>query len=67
MANLAKTPRQSRYQSGVHYDLAEFIAAYNLTPPEARDLFARFGPSKRELDLLMKAKRAWEDGKKFRQ
>ncbi|MET4691089.1 hypothetical protein AB7M37_004726 [Sinorhizobium fredii] len=49
MSNLAKTPRQSRYQSGVHYDLAGFMAAYNLSPPEARDLFARFGPSKCEL------------------
>ena len=33
-----------------------FRAAYGLTGEEAKRLFDKFGPSKRELDLLMRAR-----------
>ncbi|WP_077966453.1 hypothetical protein [Ensifer adhaerens] len=37
-----------------HYDLAEFIARYGLTPMEARDIFVRFGPTRSNLDQHMR-------------
>ncbi len=40
-----------------HYDLAEFIAMYGLTPLDAREIFARIGPARSDLDRYMKAHR----------
>jgi hypothetical protein len=34
-----------------------FRAAYDLSSQEAKRLFDKFGPSKRELDLLMRARK----------
>ena len=34
-----------------------FRRAYDLSQQEAKRLFDKFGPSKRELDLLMRARR----------
>ncbi|MGZ9724288.1 hypothetical protein [Rhizobium miluonense] len=42
---------------GAPYSLAEFQKKYGLNDGIAEDLFARFGPSAIELDLLMQAKR----------
>jgi hypothetical protein len=39
------------------YSLNEFQTAYDLTSKEAKDLFDRFGPSRAELDVLMKGVR----------
>lgn len=36
-----------------HYDLAEFIAKYGLKPMEAREIFARIGPTRTNLDQFM--------------
>ncbi|NVD41968.1 hypothetical protein HT585_24170 [Ensifer sp. HO-A22] len=38
------------------YDLEEFIDAYHLAPLEAREIFARIGPYKVDLDQAMKAR-----------
>jgi hypothetical protein len=42
---------------GHPYTLAEFQQKYELACPEAKYLFAKFGPSSIDLDLLMSAKR----------
>ncbi len=47
----------NRSQRGAPYSLEEFQQKHDLTPEVAQDLFARFGPSAIELDLLMFAKR----------
>ncbi|WP_234937453.1 hypothetical protein [Rhizobium herbae] len=39
-----------------HYTFDQFAKKYGLSSDEARVLFAKFGPSSVELDLLMKAK-----------
>ncbi|MBV7520870.1 hypothetical protein [Ensifer sp. ENS12] len=36
-----------------HYDLAEFIAKYGLTPLVAREIFGRVGPARSDLDKYM--------------
>ncbi|MBW0370961.1 hypothetical protein [Ensifer adhaerens] len=43
---------------GGHYDLAEFIAAYGLTPLEAREIFIRIGPTRTDLDRYMQGRRS---------
>jgi hypothetical protein len=42
---------------GRPYSLDEFASKYGLLSDQAESLFARFGPSSIELDLLMAAKR----------
>ncbi|WP_082553982.1 hypothetical protein [Rhizobium sp. Leaf453] len=49
------TPK-TKQTRGEPYGLEEFRQLYGLSTDEARDLFKRFGPSKIELDLLMRAK-----------
>ena len=49
--------KSNRPQRGAPYSLEEFQQKHDLTPEVAQDLFARFGPSAIELDLLMSAKR----------
>ncbi len=39
------------------YDLEEFIAASGLPPLEAREIFAKHGPYKADLDHLIPARR----------
>lgn len=39
----------------IEYTFEEFRAAYDLPREKAENLFHRFGPSKVELDVLMKA------------
>ena len=46
-----------RRLSGERYTVETFRAAYALSEPEAKRLFDKFGPSKRELDLLMRARK----------
>ncbi|MCB5203802.1 hypothetical protein LH464_15120 [Neorhizobium sp. T786] len=41
--------------TAIEYGLEEFRAAYDLPREKAQDLFDRFGPSKAELDAMMKA------------
>jgi hypothetical protein len=43
---------------GGHYDLAEFIAAYGLTPLDAREIFIRIGPTRADLDQYMQERRS---------
>ncbi|MBD9650350.1 hypothetical protein M2267_005647 [Ensifer sp. KUDG1] len=43
---------------GGHYDLAEFIAAYGLTPLDAREIFVRIGPTRTDLDRYMHERRS---------
>ncbi|MCD1263428.1 hypothetical protein GR158_01965 [Shinella sp. AETb1-6] len=45
-----------RRLSGERYTLDSFRTAYGLSHTEAERLFEKFGPSKRELDLLMRAR-----------
>lgn len=52
-----RTFERRRLVRGAPYSLAEFQKKYRLDDGTAEDLFARFGPSAIELDLLMKAKR----------
>jgi len=52
-----RTFERRRSMRGAPYSLEEFRKRYNLSSAEAEDLFARFGPSAIELDLLMQAKR----------
>ncbi|KSV68809.1 hypothetical protein N183_31060 [Sinorhizobium sp. Sb3] len=40
-----------------HYDLAEFIAKYGLTPLVAREIFGLVGPARRDLDKYMNERR----------
>lgn len=51
-----------RRLSGERYTVDTFRMAHSLTPQEAKRLFDKFGPSKRELDLLMRARK---DPKQF--
>lgn len=46
-----------RRLSGERYTIETFRTAYDLSRAEAKRLFEKFGPSKRELDLLMRARR----------
>jgi hypothetical protein len=46
----------TRPARGGAYSLEQFRQIYALCANEAEDLFGRFGPSKIDLDLLMRAK-----------
>lgn len=45
-------PAEAVYRG--HYDLAEFIARYRLTPMEAKEIFIQLGPSRSSLDQYMR-------------
>jgi hypothetical protein len=55
--NTQRTGERRRVVRGAPYSPAEFQRKYGLDDATAEDLFARFGPSSIELDLLMAAKR----------
>ncbi|MCR6500079.1 hypothetical protein MUO32_13605 [Shinella sp. CPCC 101442] len=57
MTEQSKLFPEHRRLSGERYTVETFRAAYDLPQQEARRLFEKFGPSKRELDLLMRARR----------
>jgi hypothetical protein len=52
-----KQTERQRPLRGRPYTVQEFRSKYSLDAKTAEDLFARFGPSSVELDLLMAAKR----------
>jgi len=56
MPDQSKLFPDHRRLSGERYTIESFRAAYDLPQPEAKRLFDKFGPSKRELDLLMRAR-----------
>lgn len=56
MTEQSKLFPEHRRLSGERYTVETFRAAYDLPQQEARRLFEKFGPSKRELDLLMRAR-----------
>ncbi|WP_075293338.1 hypothetical protein [Rhizobium arenae] len=51
--------KKSRRFTEPHCTVEEFAAKHGLSIPEALSLHSRFGPSATELDLLMRAKRAY--------
>lgn len=57
MPDQSKLFPDHRRLSGDHYTVEAFRRAYDLSQQEAKRLFDKFGPSKRELDLLMRARR----------
>ncbi|MBY2916991.1 hypothetical protein [Rhizobium leguminosarum] len=57
MTQIREPERRSRMLRGRPYTLDEFATKYGLKDEQAKTLFARFGPSSIELDLLMAAKR----------
>ncbi|MGB3812009.1 MAG: hypothetical protein WA950_02175 [Shinella sp.] len=57
MPDQSKLFPEHRRLSGERYTVEDFRAAYELSQEEAQRLFDKFGPSKRELDLLMRARR----------
>lgn len=57
MTEQSKLFPEHRRLSGERYTVETFRTAYDLSAPEAKRLFEKFGPSKRELDLLMRARR----------
>ena len=57
MTDQSKLFPEHRRLSGERYTVETFRAAYDLSQKEAKRLFEKFGPSKRELDLLMRARR----------
>lgn len=57
MPDQSKLFPDHRRLSGERYTVETFRAAYDLPEQEAKRLFEKFGPSKRELDLLMRARR----------
>ncbi|MGR9257317.1 hypothetical protein [Rhizobium leguminosarum] len=57
MTQIREPERRSRILRGRPYSLDEFASKYGLKGEQAESLFARFGPSSIELDLLMAAKR----------
>jgi len=56
MPDQSKLFPDHRRLSGERYTVEAFRKAYDLTEKEAERLFGKFGPSKRELDLLMRAR-----------
>ena len=56
MPDQSKLFPDHRRLSGERYTIETFRTAYDLTPQEAKRLYDKFGPSKRELDLLMRAR-----------
>ncbi|RFZ89613.1 hypothetical protein D0Y60_03080 [Shinella sp. WSJ-2] len=57
MTEQSKLFPEHRRLSGERYTIETFRTAYDLSGAEAKRLFEKFGPSKRELDLLMRARR----------
>ncbi len=57
MPDQSKLFPEHRRLSGERYTVETFRTAYDLPQQEAKRLFDKFGPSKRELDLLMRARR----------
>jgi len=57
MPDQSKLFPDHRRLSGERYTVDAFRRAYDLPQQEAKRLFEKFGPSKRELDLLMSARR----------
>jgi len=57
MPDQSKLFPDHRRLSGERYTVETFRAAYGLSHEEAKRLFDKFGPSKRELDLLMRARK----------
>nr|WP_298097397.1 hypothetical protein [uncultured Shinella sp.] len=57
MTEQSKLFPEHRRLSGERYTIETFRTAYDLPQQEAKRLFEKFGPSKRELDLLMRARR----------
>jgi hypothetical protein len=57
MPDQSKLFPEHRRLSGERYTTETFRAAYGLPQEEAERLFEKFGPSKRELDLLMRARK----------
>ena len=57
MSDQSKLFPDHRRLSGERYTVETFRAAYDLSQQEAKRLYDKFGPSKRELDLLMRARR----------
>ncbi|WP_411032713.1 hypothetical protein [Shinella sp. BYT-45] len=57
MPDQSKLFPDHRRLSGERYTVEAFRAAYDLSAQEAKRLFDKFGPSKRELDLLMRARK----------
>ena len=57
MPDQSKLFPDHRRLSGELYTVETFRVVHNLTEKEAKRLFDKFGPSKRELDLLMRARR----------
>ena len=56
MPDQSKLFPDHRRLSGERYTVEAYRAAYGLSREEAQRLFDKFGPSKRELDLLMRAR-----------
>lgn len=56
MPDQSKLFPEHRRLSGERYTVETFRTAYGLPLQEATRLFEKFGPSKRELDLLMRAR-----------
>jgi len=57
MPDQSKLFPEHRRLSGDRYTVESFRAAYDLPLQEAKRLFEKFGPSQRELDLLMRARK----------
>ncbi len=57
MPDQSKLFPDHRRLSGERYTVETFRAAYALSETEAKRLYDKFGPSKRELDLLMRARK----------
>lgn len=56
MPDQSKLFPDHRRLSGERYTIETFRVAYDLPAQEAKRLYEKFGPSKRELDLLMRAR-----------
>lgn len=57
MTEIVNASTNRKVMRGRPYSVEEFADKYRLQDEEAQRLFAKFGPSSTELDLLMAAKR----------
>jgi hypothetical protein len=57
MTEIVNASANRKVMRGRPYSVEEFADKYRLQSEEAQRLFAKFGPSSTELDLLMAAKR----------
>jgi hypothetical protein len=57
MTEILTASTNRKVTRGRPYSVGEFAEKYRLEEAEAERLFAKFGPSSTELDLLMAAKR----------